>query len=79
MGGNFSIDVVRTSDNLLIDERVASSILEKVAAGEWLSIVWVNSLIVLMAFSYNERKGMSQWCGEKSTVSVMRLCEVFLE
>ena len=27
LGGNFSIDVVRTSDNLLIAERVASPIL----------------------------------------------------
>ena len=30
LGGNFSIDVVRTSDNLLISERLASPILEKV-------------------------------------------------
>ena len=32
LGKNFSIDVVRTSDNLLIAERVASHILEKGAA-----------------------------------------------
>ena len=47
----FSIDVARTSDNLLISERVASPILEKGAAGAWLRIAWVNSLISLMAFS----------------------------
>ena len=76
LGGNFSIDVVRTSDNLLIAERVASPILEKGAAGAGLRIAWVNSLIALMALSSDERKGMSQWCGKNLTVSVMRLCEV---
>ena len=78
MGGNFSIDVVRTSDNLLIAERVASTILEKGATGAGLRIAWVNYLIALMALSSDERKGMSQWCGKNSTMSVMRLCEVFL-
>ena len=71
LGGNFSIDVVRTSDNLLIYERVASPILEKGAAGEGLRIAWVNSLIALMVLYSDERKGMSQWCGENSTVSAM--------
>ena len=45
LGGNFSIDVVRTSDNFLVAERVASPILEKGAAGAGLRIAWVNYLI----------------------------------
>ena len=51
LGGNFSIDIVRTSDNLLIAERVASPILEKGASGAGLRIAWVNYLIALMALS----------------------------
>ena len=78
LGGNVSIDVVRTSDNLLIAERVASLILEKVTAGAGLRIAWVNSLIALMAFYSEERKGMSQWRGKNWTVSAMRLWEVLL-
>ena len=78
LGGNFSIDVVRTSDNFLIAERVASPILEKCAAGAGLRIAWINYLIALIAFSSDERKGMSQWCGKKLTVSAMRLCKVLL-
>ena len=78
LGGNFSIDVVRTSDNFLIAERVASPLLEKGAAGAGLRIAWVNSLIALMALSSEERKGMSLWCGKKSTVSAMQLCKVLL-
>ena len=60
LGGNLSIDVVRTFDNLLIAERVASPILEKGAAGAGLRIAWVNYLIALMALSSEERKGMSK-------------------
>ena len=51
LGGNFSIDFVRTSDNFLIAERVASHILEKGAAGAGLMIAWVKSLIAMMALS----------------------------
>ena len=64
LGGNLSIDVVRTSDNLLIAGRFASPILEKGAAGAGLRIAWVNYLIALMALYSDERKGMSQWCGK---------------
>ena len=78
LGGNFSIDVVRTSDNLLIDERVPSPILEKGAAGADFRRAWVNYLIALVALSSDERKCMSQWCGKNSTVSAMRLCKVLL-
>ena len=73
LGGNFSIDVVRTSDNLLIAERVASPILEKGAAGLGLRIAWVSSLIEIMALSSEERKCMSQWRGNNLTVSDIRL------
>ena len=68
LGGNFLINVVRTSDKLLIAERVASTILEKSTAGAGLKIAWVNDLIAMMALSSEERKGMSQWCGK------IRLC-----
>ena len=78
MGRKFSIDVVITSDNFLIAERVASPILEKGAEGAGLRIAWVNYLIALMALSSDERKCMSQWYGKKSTVSAMQLCEVLL-
>ena len=78
LGGNYSIDVVRTSDNFLISERVASPILEKGAAGAGLKIAWFNSLIALMAFSSEDREGMLQWCGKKLSVSAMRLCEFLL-
>ena len=50
LGGNFSIDVERTSDNFQIVERVASPILEKGAAGSGLRIAWVNYLIAMMSF-----------------------------
>ena len=78
LGGNFSIDIVRTSDNFLIAERFASPILEKVAAGAGFRIALVNYFIALMAFSSDERNGMSPWCGKKLTVSAMRLCKVLL-
>ena len=42
LGGNFSIDVVRTSDYLLNAERFASPILEKGASGSGLRIAWEN-------------------------------------
>ena len=68
LGGNFSIDVVRTSDIFLIAERVASPILEKGATGAGLRIAWVNSLIAMMTLSSEERKCMSQRWGK------IRLC-----